>query len=129
MSANIIGAWLGDGTLSRLSQGVVDPSMWEQRYDPTCPSEFYRGYATLLARIGDAFRFNANLPALRQLIEAFDTAIKALPVDERRNGASFALMNVASYAEVGTAPQVSATLASELTCIARCFAHSQANGL
>ncbi len=129
MSANIIGAWLGDGTLSRLSQGVVDPSMWEQRYDPTCPSEFYRGYATLLARIGDAFQFNANLPALRQLIEAFDQAIKALPVDERRNGASFALMNVASYAEVGTAPQISATLASELACIARCFAHSQANGL
>jgi len=129
MSANILGAWLGDGALSQLaSQGVVDPLMWAQRYDPTCPSEFYRGYATLLVRMGDAFRLNANLAALRQLINVFDPAIKALPADERRNGASFALMNVASYAQAGTAPQISVTLATELTCIARCFVHSQANG-
>lgn len=130
MSANLLVAWLDDGTLSRLaSQGVCDPSIWTQRYDPTCPSEFYRGYATLLVRIGDAFRSNANLAALGQLIDAFDLAIKSLPADERRNGANFALTNVAGYAEVGTVPQISATLASELACIARCFAHNQARGL
>jgi hypothetical protein len=122
--------WLDDGALSRLaSQGVADPSMWAQRYDPTSPSEFYRGYATLLVRIGDAFRSNANLAALGQLIDAFDLAIKALPANEQRNGASFALMNVASYAQGGTVPQISATLAAELTCIAHCFVHNQARGL
>jgi hypothetical protein len=130
MSANLLVAWLDDGTLSRLArQGAADPSMWAQRYDPTCPSEFYRGYATLLARIGDAFRSNPNLAALGRLIDAFDLAIKALPPDERRNGANFALMNVASYAQVGTVPQISATLASELTCIARCFGQNRARGL
>jgi hypothetical protein len=130
MSANIMAAWLDDGTLTRLAgQGVAAPSMWARRYDPTCPSEFYRGYATLLIRVGDAFRSKANLTALRQLIDAFDLAIKALPANEQRNGASFGLMNVASYAQAGTVPQISATLAAELTCIARCFVHNQARGL
>jgi hypothetical protein len=130
MPADILGAWLGDTTLSQLaSQGVCDPSTWAQRYDPACPSEFYRGYATLLNRIGGAFRTDANLAALRQLIDAFDPVIKALPADERRNGASFALMNVASYAERGTVPQISATIAGELTCIARCFVQNQARRL
>jgi len=117
---------LDDRTLSQLaSQGVADPSMWAERYDPTCPSEFYRGYATLLARIGDAFQTNANLAALRQLIDAFDLAIKDLPANERRNGANFALMNIDSYAQQGTVPQISATLAAELTCIAHCFVHNR----
>jgi hypothetical protein len=130
MSAEKLGAWLNDGALSHLaSQGVADPSMWAQRYDPTCPSEFYRGYATLLARIGEAFRSNANLAALGRLIDAFDLAVKALPANEQRNGASFALMNVANYARAGTAPQISATLAAELTCIAHCFVHNRARGL
>lgn len=122
--------WLDDSGLLRLAnQGVADPSMWAQRYDPTCPSEFYRGYATLLFRIGDVFQSSASLAALGQLIDAFDLAIKALPADERRNGADFALMNVASYAQVGTVSQISATLAAEFTCIARCFVHNQARRL
>jgi len=38
-------------------------------------------------------------------------------------------MNVASYAQVGTVPQISATVAAELVCIAHCFFHNQARGL
>ena len=130
MSANILLPWLDDATLSSLaSQGAADPSMWAQRYDPMCPSEFYRGYATLLVRISDAFRSSANRAAIGQLINAFDLAIKAVPADERRNGANMALTNVASYAQVGTVPQISATLASERTCIAHCFVHNQARRL
>jgi hypothetical protein len=129
MSPNGLVTWLDDATLSRFANRGCAQSIWAQRYDPTCPSEFYRGYATLLVRIGDAFRLNPSLAALGRLIDAFDLAIKALPADERRNGANFALVNVASYARAGTAPQVSATLAAELPCIARCFVHNQAQGL
>ena len=130
MSANRLVPWLDDETLSRLaSRGVADRSIWAQRYDPTCPSEFYRGYATLLVRVSDASRSNRSVAAVRQLIDALDVVIKGLPGDERRNGASFALMNVASYAHVGTVPQISATVAAELTCIAHCFIQNQARGL
>jgi hypothetical protein len=130
MSGNLVIRWLDDRTLSSIAnQGVCDRSIWQQRYDATCPSEFYRGYATLLTKIGDAFGSNSSLAVLYQLIDAFDLAIKALPANERRNGANFALMNVAAYAQAGTAPQVSATLAAELVCIARCFVQNQARGL
>jgi hypothetical protein len=130
MNANILLPWLDNSTLSRLaSQGVADPSFWAQRYDPICPSEFYRGYATILLRSSDALRSNANLATFGHLIDTFDLAIKNLPADERRNGANFALMNVAAYAQVGMIPQISATLASELACIAHCFARNQALGL
>jgi hypothetical protein len=121
--------WLNDDALTRLAQGSADCSAYASRYDSTCPSEFYRGYATLFMRIGDVFRVNQNLTALHQQIHAFDLAIKALPDNERRNGASFALMNVASYAQSGTVPQILATLAGELTCIARFFFQNQARGI
>jgi hypothetical protein len=129
MCTNMLVPWLDDRTLLQLGQGAPDPSVMAQRYDPTCPSEFYRGYATLLIRVRDAFRSNANLSALRHSIDAFDVLIKALPADERRNGASFALMNVAAYAQNGTAPQISATLTVELPCIAHCFNKNKARGL
>jgi hypothetical protein len=122
--------WLDDGTLSRIaSRGVADPSIWAQRYDATCASEFYRGYASLLTQIGEALKPSSSLATLRHLIEVFDLEIKGLPADERRNGANFALMNVAAYAQAGTVPQVTATVAAELVCIARCFVHNQARGI
>jgi hypothetical protein len=130
MSVNVPIAFVDDSTLSRIANaGTLDRSIFAQRYDPTCPSEFYRGYATILAGISEALEAISGLPALRQLIDEFDLAIKALPPSERQNGASFALMNVASYAQVGTVPQISATVDAELVCIAHCFFHNQARGL
>ena len=130
MSEKIVIQWLDDRTLSSIAnQGACDRSLFEQRYDATCPSEFYRGYATLLTQIGDAFGSNSNLAILHELVDAFDPAIMALPADELRNGASFALVNVAAYAQAGTAAQVSATLAAEIVCIAHCFVQNQAAGL
>lgn len=130
MSANVAIWWLDNDRLLRLAnEGPPVSSIMAQRYDATCPSEFYRGYATLLAQIGDALRTISSPTALYQLIDKFDLVIKALPADERRNGASFALMNVASYAQAGTVPQVSATIAAELVCIAHCFFRNQARGL
>lgn len=130
MSGDVVILWLGESTLSRIaSQGNSDPSIWAQRYDATCPSEFYRGYASLLTQIGEALKPSSSPATLHHLIEVFDLEIRGLPADERRNGANFALMNVAAYAQAGTVPQVSATVAAELVCIARCFVHNQARGI
>ncbi|MET0987703.1 MAG: hypothetical protein ABW034_20090 [Steroidobacteraceae bacterium] len=129
MSATLL-PWLDDSALSRLANfGVSDRSMWDKRYEPNCPSEFYRGYATLLMRIGDQFHANANLTVLGQLVDAFGTDIRALPAGELRKGASLALANVAGYAEEGTVQQISATLNVEVVCVARCFVHNQAKGI
>jgi hypothetical protein len=71
--------WLDDGTLSRIaSRGVADPSIWAQRYDAACPSEFYRGYASLLTQIGEALRPSSSLATLGHLIEVFE-AVRATP--------------------------------------------------
>lgn len=130
MSATLPISWLDDGRLSRIAeQGAPNPSIMAQRYDATCPSEFYRGYGTILAQFSDALRTISDPTALRQMIDKFDLAIKALPANEQRNGASFALMNVASYAQTGTVPQVSATVVAEVVCIAHCFVRNKAHGL
>lgn len=129
MSANIL-PWLDDGALSKLAgDGVADRGMWAHKYDPTCPSEFYRGYSTVLSRIDDGFRSNANIAMLGRLINAADVAVKALPADERRDGASFALANVAGYLRGATVQQLAMTLSAELVCIARCFVQNKARGI
>src|SRR5436190_225337 len=100
-----------------------------QRYDATCPSEFYRGYATVLVQVKDALPKIAGLMALRQLVDQMDATIRSLPGDERRSGASFALTNVASYVQSGSQQQVAATLSAEVVCIANCFYRNRTLGL
>jgi hypothetical protein len=121
--------WYGDNDIALFAgQRAANPAMWTQRFDPTCPSEFYRGYLSLLGWINHALRQDATLPSLRRSIDAFDVTVKALPADERRNGAAFALMNVAYYAEAGTIPQILATLDEEMVCIGHCFIQNRRLG-
>jgi hypothetical protein len=130
MSVNVRISWLDDDELLSISKrGVPKASIMAERCDATCPSEFYRGYATILGQIGDLFRTISSRTALSQLIDEFDLTVKSLPADERQNGASFALMNLASYAQAGTVPEVSTTVAAEIVCIAHCFFRNQARGL
>jgi hypothetical protein len=122
--------WYGDNDITRFAgQGAASPALWSQRYDPSCPSEFYRGYLSLLGWVGNALRRNPTPTSLHESINTFDATVEALPADERRNGASFALMNVAAYAEAGTIPQILATLDAEIVCIAHCFIQSRSRGL
>jgi hypothetical protein len=122
--------WLDNTTLKHIAeQAQPDPLLWSQRHDPTCPSEFYRGYATLISRLSDALRPEPTVFALVPLIDAFDAAVRDLPADDRTQGATFALMNAASYANGGDAPLVFEVLEREQPCIAQCFAVSQGQGL
>ena len=122
--------WYSDHDIAGFAgQGAASPAIWSQRYDPSCPSEFYRGYLSLLGWVGNALRRNPTPASLHNLIDAFDATVKTLPADERRNGASFALMNVAAYAKAGSIPQILATLDAEIVCIAHCFIQSRRRGL
>jgi hypothetical protein len=122
--------WYGDNDIALfVGRGAASPAIWAQRYDPSCPSEFYRGYLSLLGWISSALRRNPTLPSLRKSIDDFDVAIKALPANECRNGASFALVNVAQYADAGTIPLILTTLDAEIVCIAHCFIQNRKRGL
>lgn len=128
MDQNI--AWLDYDALLHISErSAPDPSMMAQRYDATRSSEFYRGYATVVAQIADAIRMTSGPTVLRQQIDELDAAVMSVPDGECQTGASFALANVAGYAQNGTVPQVSVTLDAELVCIAHCFLRNQALGL
>ena len=68
-------AWLDDQVLALYAQaGPADPAIWAQRYDRSCPSDFYRGYATILLRVRNDFHSNPNVGALRRQIDAYDQA-------------------------------------------------------
>jgi hypothetical protein len=122
--------WLEDAALVYLStEGAVNPSIWALRYDATCPSEFYRGYATLLVRIANALLAHASMQALGQYINAYHQEAQTLLADQRRSGVDFALTNVACYAENGTMAQIGMTLGDEIVVIANCFLQNQAAGL
>ena len=122
--------WYGDNDIALIAgRGAASPALWSQRYDPSCPSEFYRGYLSLLGWISNALRRNPTLPSLRNSIHTFNASIEALPHDERRKGASFALMNVACYAEAGTIQQILATLDAEIVCVGDCYIKNRKRGL
>jgi len=103
-------AWLDDQVLALYAKRGLRSAIWAQRYDRSCPSDFYRGYATILLRVRNDFHSNPNVGALRRQIDAYDRRSRRFRRRER-NGASFALMNIASYAQAGTPDQISATLA------------------
>jgi hypothetical protein len=112
-----------------LSRGALDQGIFNARYDPSCPSEFYRGYVSLLGWISKAIQQNPTLSSLRKSISAFHVAVDSLAHDQRQQGANFALMNVAAYADAGTIQQIQATLSAEMPCIAHCFIKNRQRGL
>src|SRR5580704_14837386 len=91
--------WLTDAELDGLAQSAVaDQAMTDQRFDPSCPSEFYRGYATILADLADTGPAPLRIDAFRRRVDDLDAAVSSVEDGERTNGASFALANAAQYA-------------------------------
>jgi hypothetical protein len=122
-------SWYDDNYISLLSRGGIDQGIFNARYDASCPSEFYRGYVSLLGWISKAIQQNPTLSALRESISAFGIAVRSLARDQRQEGANFALMNVTAYANAGTIQQIQATLDAEMPCIAHCFIKNRQRGL
>jgi hypothetical protein len=83
----------------------------------------------ILGWISKAIQQNPTLSSLRESISAFGVAVRSLARDQRQEGANFALMNVAAYANAGTIQQIQATLNAEMSCIAHCFIKNRQRGL
>jgi len=118
---NIDQAWLSDEAMAQISYGPVDPQMrasiWRGRYVDDCPSECYRGAATMLSL----------------LVEEMDQSLNAssLPADNNvRVGAFLTLANIASYAQ--TEPNINLLypfLQAELICTAQFFFQNRQKGI
>jgi hypothetical protein len=122
--------WYDDNDIALLvGKGAARPAIWDIRYDEFFPSEFYRGYLSVLGWIENAIRRNPTMRSLLECIDDFDVVVKALPADQRREGARFALSNVAEYANAGTIPEIRAALDVEMVCIAHCFVRNRNRGL
>jgi hypothetical protein len=131
---NIDHAWLNDDQLTRISQRDIDQDtragVWRSRYVEDCPSECYRGSATVLSIVVEGMRqgLEAN-----HMSNEVDHGLKTsgLPEkDERTVGAFLANLNVTTYVEKAPSRQFLAqVLEAELICTAQFFLENRRKGL
>ena len=126
------GLWLTGKQIAKLRQPTINQNLMQARYDPSCPSEWYRGYVSAIWMIRNSMEGVTSLQRVKTIIESVDQSISAASAlgDERHNGAAFATANAAEYAKSAhTVAQVIHTLDLELPCIALCFSTNKENGL
>jgi hypothetical protein len=123
--------WLKNKQIAGLQRPTVNQELLQSRYDPSCPSEWYRGYVSVLWAIRSVIQAATTKGQLIKIVDGVEDSAKLLPADDqRRLGASFATMNVAEYTKAAsTVAQVINTLDLELPCIALCFSTNKQNGL
>lgn len=118
--------YLRDDQLSAMLRPQVRQEIMQTRYDPACPSDWYRGYATGLVLARNAIRTAVNPAHALQLIDAADQGVPVPPgpgpASQDLAGLKFATMNACSYAQAaGNVQQIVSTLDEEMPVIARCF--------
>jgi hypothetical protein len=119
--------WLSDEDLEELAAGPpAAEAIMSQRYDPACPSEFYRGYGSVLSWLTDG-PFAGR--GLGEAIDEIDGILREVDAGEQLNGANFAVMNVAQYLNAAPVPQIVAHLGTEQVCIAQCFLRNRSAGI
>jgi hypothetical protein len=128
-------AYLDDEQLVQLSTPPVDKETLKIRYDPTCPSEWYRGYATGLMAARAELQQATTVSTAARLVDTLDQSIRAPedrsgPVSQPLAGFKFALMNAYLYAtSASSVQQILHTLDRELPCIAYGFLANRQRGL
>jgi hypothetical protein len=127
----VVDHWLDDAEIySMRGSAAYQPVLMENRYDPTAPAEFYRGYITALVALFQAVRFGDSLQRYRNLVDQTQ-AMNAWPGDsDQIGGVNFAMMNAWEYSKIGVQVfQIVPHLRGEIACIAECFHLSRARGL
>jgi hypothetical protein len=118
--------YLRDDQLSAMLRPQVRQEILQNLYDPACPSEWYRGYATGLLLARNAIRTAVNPAHALQLIDAADQRVAVPPgpgpASQDLAGLKFATMNACAYAQAASnVQQIVYTLDEELPVVARCF--------
>jgi hypothetical protein len=127
--------FLDDDRLALLRRPGVDQRTLDIRYDQTCPSEWYRGYATGLVAARAELQRATSAGNAARLVDTLDQSIEVPddhcgPVSQPMAGYKFALMNAYLYAtSASSVQQILHTLDVELPCIAYGFFANRERGL
>lgn len=131
---NIDQSWLKNNQLASLGARPLPEELrravWRSKYVPTCPSECYRGSATVLYTFLNGLQQGAGVNAT---LDEIDRSLRSskLPIDDNLSvGAFIALMSSTRSAE--NAPNLAfliQCLDMELTCIAQFFFENVRRGI
>ncbi|MFB8003387.1 hypothetical protein [Nocardia sp. NPDC056000] len=117
--------WLVDQEIQPMrGYAAYDRALMSNRYDPTCPSGFYRGYLTALVGLAQSVTVHDSLDHLQAIVEHLDGAFRTWNgTADETTGAAFALTNAWAYTESGSSvADIIDFLYGEIACIADCFA-------
>jgi hypothetical protein len=132
---NIEQAWLPDSRLAAISRrplALQARSRWQSRYVPSCPSECYRGAATVMTLIIDGLRRGQRMD---DLVDEIDRSLQAAnPANgswnDRNVGAGIANTNAYTYGHSGYGmDMVLMAMEAELICTAGFYFINKERGI
>ncbi|MBB5913187.1 hypothetical protein BJY24_002054 [Nocardia transvalensis] len=124
--------WCTDAEIAAMrNYAHFDGALMRDRYDPTCPSEFYRGYLTALVGLVQSIAPTDPLDHYRSVVTRIDEILKTWTgQQDQRSGGAFAMTNAWQYSTSGASmPQIVAFLRGEIACLAECFRTATWHGL
>ncbi|MCM6775588.1 hypothetical protein NDR87_15070 [Nocardia sp. CDC159] len=123
--------WCTDAEIEAMQNyAPFDGNLARDRYDPTCPSEFYRGYLTALVALLQSVGPGDSMDRYRSVVTRIDDVLKTWSGhNDQRSGAAFAMTNAWQYSTAGVAvPQIVAFVRGEIACLAECFRTARWHG-
>ena len=124
--------WCADDEIRAL-QGCApfDNSLMQNRYEPTCPSEFYRGYLTPLVGLVQSVGVDDTVERYRWVANEIDETVKTWSgTSDQCSGAGFSMANAWEYSvSFASVAQILAFIRGEIACVAECFQIARVNGL
>ncbi|RDI69285.1 hypothetical protein [Nocardia pseudobrasiliensis] len=116
--------WCTDAEIAAMQNYAhFDGALMRDRYDPTCPSEFYRGYLTALVGLVQSIGPADSLDRYQSVVTHIDDVLKSWTgQQDQLSGGAFAMTNAWQYSTSGAStPQIVAFLRGEIACLAECF--------
>jgi hypothetical protein len=124
--------WLDDNQMASLGRPSVEQGMMEALYDPRRPSEFYRGYATVLWTARMVVQNTKSVSEAQTMMLAANLLADAeSTVEPLMEGFRFGLYSIFAYIELGKIRTVEAIidmLDASLPVLSRCFFISRQKG-
>jgi hypothetical protein len=125
--------WLDDNKMASLGLPNVEQEMMQALYDPARPSEYYRGYATVLWTARMVVQNTTSVSEAKTMVLSVNLLMDTEPAAEQlMEGARFGLYSIFAYIELGkirTVEQIIDMLDASLPVLSRCFFINRQKGI